>query len=224
MEHWALTLAGSPWIFVVLYLFTTIDGFFPPLPSESIVITLAALSISTGSPNLLLVIAVAAAGAFTGDQIAYQIGTRVHVHDNRFLQSGRAKAAVAWAERALQHRGASFIFAARYIPVGRVAVNMTAGALGYPRRRFVGLTAAAGVVWALYGALIGIGAGAWLKDHPVIAVLVGIVAGVLVGLAIDAVLRHWPRVRAWFRARSAAQPGPTERPSVTDGSRSGPHS
>jgi membrane-associated protein len=214
VDHWAVTLAGSPWALVLLYLFTTIDGFFPPLPSESIVIALAAVSVSTGSPNLAVLILVAAAGAFTGDQIAYQIGTRVHVHDNRFLQSARARRAVEWAERALDHRGASFIFAARYIPVGRVAVNMTAGALGYPRRRFVGLTAAAALVWATYGAVIGIGAGAWLKHHPVVAVLVGIVAGILMGLVIDAALRHWPAIRARFGAR--------ERPTVTDGSRSGP--
>lgn len=214
MEHWALALGSSPWIFVVLYLFTTIDGFFPPLPSESIVIALAALSMSTGTPNLALVVLVAAAGAFTGDQIAYTIGTRIHVHDNRFLQGARAKAAVDWAERALENRGASFIFAARYIPVGRVAVNMTAGALRYPRRRFVGLTACAAVVWALYGALIGISAGAWLKNHPFVAVGVGVVAGILMGLLVDTVLRHWPAIRARFGAR--------ERPSVTDGSRSGP--
>lgn len=214
MEHWALALGSSPWIFVVLYVFTTIDGFFPPLPSESIVIALAALSMSTGSPNIALVVLVAAAGAFTGDQIAYTIGSRIHVHDNRFLQGARAKAAVDWAERALENRGASFIFAARYIPVGRVAVNMTAGALKYPRRRFVGLTACAAVVWALYGALIGISAGAWLKNHPFVAVAVGVVAGILMGLLVDTVLRHWPSIRARFGAR--------ERPSVTDGSRSGP--
>ena len=35
LEGWALALVGSPWIFVVLYLFATIDGFFPPIPSES---------------------------------------------------------------------------------------------------------------------------------------------------------------------------------------------
>ena len=57
---------------------------------------------------------------------------------------------------ALDRRGASFIIAARYIPIGRVAVNMSAGALGYPRRRFVGLTAVAAVMWASYSAVIGI--------------------------------------------------------------------
>ena len=61
IEAWALALAGSPWIFVVLYLFATIDGFFPPIPSESVVIALAALAISSGQPNIWLVMLVAAA-------------------------------------------------------------------------------------------------------------------------------------------------------------------
>jgi membrane-associated protein len=70
-------------------------------------------------------------------------------------------------------------------------VNMTAGALGFPRRRFVGLTGLAGLTWAAYGTAIGIGAGAWLKGHPVVAVAVGIVVGVVVGLVIDWALRRF---------------------------------
>ncbi|WP_448631715.1 DedA family protein [Cellulomonas soli] len=102
---------------------------------------------------------VAAAGAFTGDQIAYQIGTKVDVRRIRLLRRPAAQRTVDWAERALARRGASFIIAARYIPVGRVAVNMTAGALGFRRRRFVFLTALAAVTWAGYSTAIGVGAG-----------------------------------------------------------------
>ena len=51
LEGWALALVGSPWIFVVLYLFATIDGFFPPIPSESVVIALAAVSMAEGTPE-----------------------------------------------------------------------------------------------------------------------------------------------------------------------------
>ena len=189
LEEWVLALVGSPWIFVVLYLFSTIDGFFPPVPSESIVIALSAVAMSTGSPNIALIMLVAAAGAWSGDQIAYQIGTRVRVRKLAFLRSPRGQAAVTWAERSLAHRGAAFIIAARYIPVGRVAVNMTAGAVGYSRRRFMGLTAIAAVTWGAYSSLIGIGAGAWLHDHTLVAVAVGVVGGLAIGLVVDWVLR-----------------------------------
>ena len=109
MEAWALGLAGSPWVLVVLYLFATVDGFFPPIPSESLVIALASLSVAPGGrPALLPVILVAAAGAFTGDQIAYTIGGRVDVRRLRIFRSPRAQAALDWAQRALTERGASF--------------------------------------------------------------------------------------------------------------------
>ncbi|WP_026532979.1 hypothetical protein [Arthrobacter sp. H41] len=35
--EWALTLAGSPWLLLILYALATIDGFFPPVPSEGVV-------------------------------------------------------------------------------------------------------------------------------------------------------------------------------------------
>lgn len=195
LEGWALALVGSPWIFVVLYLFATIDGFFPPVPSESIVIALSAVSMAEGTPNLALIMLVAAAGAWTGDQIAYQIGTKVKVRQLRVLRSPKGQAAVDWAENALANRGAAFIIAARYIPIGRVAVNMTAGAVGYSRRRFMGLTAIAAVTWGMYSSLIGIGAGAWLHDHTLVAVAVGVVGGLAIGLVVDWVLRKLTRHR-----------------------------
>ncbi|WP_346774892.1 VTT domain-containing protein [Cellulomonas sp. IC4_254] len=191
VEGWVPMLADSAWVFPALFLFATIDGFFPPIPSESVVIALASLAVAHGSPNIVLVALAAAAGAFVGDQIAYTIGSRVDVHRLKVFRTARGRKALAWAEHALEHRGSSFILAARYIPVGRVAVNMTAGALGYPRRRFVGLTGLAAVTWAAYGSAVGAGAGLWLADHPVIAVVAGVVVGTLVGIGIDWVLRRW---------------------------------
>jgi membrane protein DedA with SNARE-associated domain len=194
LNDWVPMLAGSPWVYLALFAFAAIDGFFPPIPSESVVIALASLSIAHGEPNILLVALAGAAGAFTGDQVAYLIGSKVDVRRLRIFRTGRGSKALDWAEHALVHRGSSFILAARYIPIGRVAVNMTAGALGYPRRRFMGLTALAAVTWAAYGTLIGAGAGVWLADHSLLAVVAGVVVGTVVGLAIDWALRRWTRV------------------------------
>lgn len=191
VEGWIPTLAESLWVYPALTLFALIDGFFPPIPSESVVIALASLSVAHGQPNLALIGLAGAVGAFVGDQIAYLIGSKVDVHRLRIFRTERGRKALAWAEHALAHRGSSFILAARYIPVGRVAVNMTAGALGYPRKRFVGLTALAAVTWAAYGTLVGVGAGMWLESHPLIAVVAGVVVGTLVGIGIDWALRRW---------------------------------
>ncbi len=210
MEAWALGLAGSPWVLAVMYLFAVIDGFFPPIPSESLVIALASLSVSpAGRPALLPVILVAAAGAFTGDQVAYTIGRRVDVRHLRIFRSEKARSALDWAQRALTERGASFIIAGRYIPVGRVAVNMTAGALRFPRKKFVGLAAFAAITWACYASLIGIGAGRVLQGHPIIAILVGVVGGMVIGLLVDALLSRWVRAPRAALAMPAAGDEPT---------------
>lgn len=185
MQNSILALAASPLVYVGMYLFATIDGFFPPIPSESLAIALAALSAASGRPNMALIIVAAAAGAFTGDQIAYSIGKWLPVSRIPLLRGERGRRTLNWAERTLARRGASFILAARYIPVGRVAVNMTSGAVGYPRRRFIGLVAIASITWALYSAAIGVGAGIWFKGHPMGAVVVGIITGLLIGLVID---------------------------------------
>lgn len=194
LEQWALELAASPWVFAALFGFAVVDGIFPPVPSESVVIALASLSTSTGSPVLWAVVVVAAIGAFVGDQVAYQVGRAVPVRRLRVFRGRRGQAVLDWAERALRERGAAFIVAARYIPVGRVAVNMTAGALGFRRRRFVLLTAIAGATWAVYSTLIGIGTGMVLGHSPLVGVAVGVVGGFVIGTLVDWVLRRWLRI------------------------------
>lgn len=201
LETWILALASSVWIYPALYGFATIDGFFPPIPSESVVITLAVSSSTEGVPILPLVLVIAAVGAWTGDQIAYQIGKAIGTERVAFLRTPRGRHAIAWAERALQHRGASFILAARYIPIGRVAVNMTAGAVGYPRRRFMAYAAIAAVTWALYSTVIGLVAAQWLGHSPLLAMGVGVVAGVLLGVVVDKVVTLLTR-------RRGVAPGP----------------
>jgi membrane-associated protein len=213
VENWILALAASPVVYLGMYLFATIDGFFPPIPSESLAIALAALSVSSGQPNLALIILVAAAGAFTGDQTAYTIGKRLNTRRIPFRAGPLTQKTLDWAKLALARRGASVILAARYIPVGRVAVNMTAGAVGYPRRRFVGLDTIASLTWALYSAAIGIGAGEWFKGHPLGAIAVGLVGGLLIGLVLDWTLRRLAerKNRATGPTATHTAPGATTR-------------
>lgn len=185
LENAALALTATPWVYLVLFALAVVDGFFPPVPSETVLIALAAASVTLGTPNLVLVLLAGAAGAFVGDQVAYWIGSRVNVRRVRFLQGRRAQRTLDAAARTLDDRGGAFIIAARYIPVGRVAVNMMAGTVGYPRRRFVPLTVIAAMTWTVYSALIGIGAGAALAANPLLAVVVGVVGGVLLGVLVD---------------------------------------
>ncbi|MDO8105690.1 DedA family protein [Isoptericola sp. b441] len=221
LGDWVLGLTGTPWVFLALWALAVIDGFFPPVPSETVVIALASLAVSTGSPAWWLVAIVAALGAFTGDQVAYSIGKRADLRRRRFVRGRRAQEAMAWAERALHERGAVFIIAARYIPVGRVAVNMTAGGLRYPRARFTAFAAVAGVSWAVYTVALGSTAGVLFRDTPWIAVFVGVAGGVLLGMAADPLLSRLGRRLGWTTVTPQAAPEPVD-PSVPPIASQGP--
>lgn len=210
--------AGQWWVYPLLFILCTVDGFFPPLPSESVVVALAAVSVSAGVPNIWLVVLVAAVGAIVGDNIAYAIGRHIGTRRFHWMRRPRPAAAFAWAKRGLDHRGAALILSARYIPVGRVAVNMMAGATGYNRRRFVPFTILAGISWALYSAGIGTLAGRWVSDNHLLAVVVSVAVAMLMGLLLDYALKLGGRLRlARLRrlaqaraaaARTAGRPGP----------------
>lgn len=178
-------LAASPWIYLTVFLVCVIDGFFPPVPSEAIVIATATLAGSTGSPNIALLVAAASTGASTGDALAYTIGRRVGRTRFRWMRTARVTAAFDWAERGLNQRSALLLFTARYIPVGRIAVNMTAGAAAFPLRRFTLLTLAAGLSWAAYNTAIGVVAGKWLHNQQLLAIVIAIALATATGYLID---------------------------------------
>jgi membrane protein DedA with SNARE-associated domain len=64
---------ASPWVYLVLFAVAVLDGFFPIVPAETMVIT-AGVFAAGGQPDLAAVVAVAALGAFVGDHISYAIG------------------------------------------------------------------------------------------------------------------------------------------------------
>ncbi|MCK3768947.1 DedA family protein [Microbacterium aerolatum] len=195
-----LQATASPWLYLVMFATAVIDGFFPPIPSETVLVAAAAVAASTGETNLWLLCAVAAIGAMIGDSIAYAIGRAVGTSRFAWMRRPRVAAAFARAQNTLTRSGAPLILGARYIPVGRVAVNMSAGALGYPWRRFLPLSAVAGATWALYSAGIGILAGHWLEDQPLLSAVFGIAFALVIGFAIDRVAA----IRRRRRAREGA--------------------
>jgi membrane-associated protein len=196
--------AAQWWIYPLLLALCLIDGIFPPVPSESVVVALAAIAVSAGAPNIWLVVVVAAVGAIAGDNIAYLIGRSIGADRFRWMQRPRVAAAFAWARRELDRRGALLILGARYIPVGRVAVNMTAGATGYHHRKFVLFSVVAGFSWALYSVGIGALAGQWFHDHTLLAAGLAIVLALLLGLALDHAIKLAGRRAARLRAAATA--------------------
>lgn len=203
---------ASPWLYLVMFATAVIDGFFPPIPSETVLVAAAAVAASTGGTNLLLLCAVAAMGAMIGDNIAYAIGRSVGTTRFAWMRRPRVAAAFERAQRTLTRSGAPLILGARYIPVGRVAVNMSSGALGYPWRRFLPLSAVAGVSWAAYSAIIGVLAGHWLEDQPLLSAIFGIAFALIIGVIIDRItaFRRRRQERAEADARPLGDPVPRD--------------
>ncbi|MFF2051948.1 DedA family protein [Leifsonia sp. NPDC058194] len=198
--------AASPWVYLVVFAVVLVDAFFPPVPSESVVIAAAAAAVAVGTPSLPLVIACAAAGAIAGDNLTFAVGRSVPLDRIRFLRGPRMAAALDRARAGIHQRAGVLVLSARYVPVGRVAVNLMAGASRIAPRRFLLLSALAGASWALYSVTVGVIAAHWLGGNALLAMIVGIALGVSAGIAIDAALRAVARRRDRHAAARVATP------------------
>ncbi|MGV8884014.1 MAG: DedA family protein [Microbacteriaceae bacterium] len=181
--------AESPWLLPILLLLIVGDAFVVVLPSETAVVALGSISVATGSPHVAALLGIAAVGAILGDSACYLIG-RALGHDRwRWQREGRIAVQLARVRSTMLRRPATLIFTARYIPFARIAVNLSAGAATLAYRRFLPLSAAAGIGWALYNVAVGMFFGALFADQPIFAVVVSVVVAMGVGVAIDVVSR-----------------------------------
>lgn len=177
--------ASSPWVLLAMFGLCVVDGFFPPVPSESLVVGLAAI----GQPPWWLLVPVAALGAVCGDNIAYGLGR--WLGQTGILTAGpRRERMVAWTRHQLHVRGPLCILVARYIPGGRVVVNAMAGVTHFSYRVFLPVDILAGVLWAGYAVAIGAGVASVVADNHLLAVVIGIVGAVIIGALLDQVLRR----------------------------------
>jgi membrane protein DedA with SNARE-associated domain len=174
---------GSPWVYIALFAFAMIDGFFPVVPSESLVVSAGVFAASGGEPWLPGVILAAAAGAFAGDHFSYGIGATAgrKVLSGGDKQSRRARA-LARGGRLLDERGGVILLMSRYIPGARTAITLTSGAVAYPLRRFSSFDAAAALSWGAYSALIGYAGGAAFEDDPLKGLFLGL--GIALGITV----------------------------------------
>ena len=211
INNFILTSADAPWVYAALFAFCLIDGFFPPVPSESLVVGMSALVGTGAGPNLWLVAAAAAGGAFLGDNLAYLMGRKIGIERYRWMRGPRMQRGFVWARKELDKRAVSLILIARFIPIGRVVVNLTAGATGFPRRVFVILTTMSALVWAGYSVAIGALAGAWFKDNHLLGVVVAIAIAMVLGLIIDRIITKL-RGPTPLKTPKPAAPGQEERP------------
>jgi membrane-associated protein len=173
LESFFELASASPWTYAVILGIAALDALLPLVPSEATVISAGVLA-GAGDLQLALVIAAGAAGAYTGDSSAYWLGRRLdHRLDGWLFRGVKGARRRAWAERTLDRHGGPLIFGARFIPGGRTATTVTAGALWMRWARFAAFAAVAAIGWASYAALLGYIGGRAFENNPIWGLLVG---------------------------------------------------
>jgi membrane protein DedA with SNARE-associated domain len=151
------TSHGLPLLFVVVM----IESFGVPLPGETALIAFGVLA-SQGHYSIVLVIAVAAAGAIVGDNLGYVIIGRWGGRNllerwgplRRFSQRYLPP-----TERLMEKHGDKVVFFGRFVTVLRYTAAWVAGIAGMPWRKFLFWNAAGGICWATLVGLVAYYAG-----------------------------------------------------------------
>lgn len=165
------------------------DAFFPPIPSEMLVITGGALA-AEGRVDLWLVGLLAAVGSWLGDMMVFHLFKRrlSHILDRwawgRKVHQGIHRA-IARAGRSSTY-GA--IIGARFIPAGRLAASAASGIAEVSSRGFSLCAGLGGLLWATWQTGLGYFAGSTTGLPFWASSLVGIVVGLLIGVVVGVIV------------------------------------
>lgn len=196
---------SAPISYLIAFLIPALDAILPFLPSETLLILLGVATAGSTDPRIAVLVALAACGAFAGDNLCYQIGCRFGPAAERRVFAGeRGERRRAWAQNALDRYGARLIIVCRFVPGGRTAVTLTCGIVRYRRRTFVPATACAGVIWALYSFFTGRLGGRAFEDRPWAGLLLALGLAVAVSVLAELVRRIQPAPRKRGRQPGAA--------------------
>ncbi|SFF67221.1 membrane protein DedA, SNARE-associated domain [Streptomyces mirabilis] len=183
---------GYPSLFVLVL----IGALVPVVPTGALVSSAAVVAFHETAPfALLLVFAVGSLAAFLGDVALYWLGRRGMGSKNgsRWLEAIRVRAPedrLTQAQEKLDDHGVAVLVLSRLVPAGRIPVMLACLLAKMPLRTFARGDIPACLAWAATYQVIGILGGS-LFDEP----WEGVVAAVVLTLAISAAPGVWRRVR-----------------------------
>ena len=196
MNHLSDLQPDSVLSYLIAFLFPALDAVLPVLPSETAIVALGVATAGSFDPRLVLLVTLAAAGAFVGDNLCFMIGRYFGPWvDRRFFASEGGARRRIWAQNTLERFGARLIIVCRFIPGGRTVVTFTCGVVGYPWRRFLPVTVLSGVIWATYAFVIGRIGGTTFATKPWLGLLLALGLVSFVSLTAEVVRRviRWRR-------------------------------
>ncbi|MBI4884800.1 MAG: DedA family protein [Actinobacteria bacterium] len=183
--------AGNWWFLGVIFIVAFFDSVVPVVPSETTVI-IGGVAVATGGAPypLLAVIAVGAAGAFIGDNMAFTIGRRwASAFERRAARKPKFEAKLSWAHQQIADRGGLLLITARFIPGGRTAITIASGITRQSRAWFIRWTFVAAIIWASYAAGLARLVGEPFRDDHSKAFWIAFGTALSINIAIE-VVRH----------------------------------
>ena len=184
-------VSQSPLTYLVVFIASGADVLFPPIPSETIVITASVLA-AQGELVIWFIVPLVALGAFLGDNASYWLGRGIgDPVAERLFSSEKGQARLLWAEDALARRGVVLIAIGRFIPGGRTATTFAAGSLEMPYREFLFADAIAAVVWAFYASMLGYLGGETFQDNIGLPLVLSLAVAMTVGFGVEV----WRRIQ-----------------------------
>lgn len=180
-------------VYLIVAFVIGIESLGVPLPGEIVLVSAALLSSRQElavSPGWIAV--AGSVGAITGDSVGYAIGRRwgASLFDllGRRFPRHFGQRHVAFAENVFTRWGVLAVFFGRFIALLRIFAGPLAGALTMHYPRFLSANALGGILWATGTTFavytLGVVAEQWLSDFSWIALAVGVVVGLGVGMLI----------------------------------------
>ncbi|WKD37107.1 VTT domain-containing protein [Streptomyces xanthophaeus] len=183
-----------------LFLLVALGALVPVIPTGALVSSAAVVAFHHQSPpyGVLLVFAVSALAAFTGDMTLYWLGQRgVRSRGgSRWLETLRGRATPERLEQArtrLDEHGVLVLVLSRLVPAGRIPVMLACLLAQMPLRRFARGDAPACLAWAAtYGAIGILGGTLFAEPWKGVALAVGLALAISAGPALRRRLRPRP--------------------------------
>jgi membrane-associated protein len=170
-------LLHTGWLVPVLALLVVLDGPFPVLPSEPLLMTASAVAVGSQDVPMALGLLVAAlAGSVAGDHLMFGLGRS----SRRLVQPGTSRLAL-WVRRNVGLRPAVTIVGARFLPAGRLISTTAAGRFGLALRRFTPCSVASSTLWACYIMGVGLLLGPFTAGDPLRGLLAGTAMACITG-------------------------------------------
>lgn len=186
-----LTAADSLWVYPLGALLVALSAFLPPVPSTSIYVALGALSINHSLPNGFLLAVSMLAGAVAGDLAVFELVRRRDIANWRMFNRQGPRKALEASRARMTDNALSWVLTSRFVPLGRLTMNVACAAVPVPFRTFTAYSVAASLLWSAYSVGIGALSGLVPGLSTEWAVLVAIAASLLLGRGISA-------VAAWY--------------------------